>query len=179
MPEVAASAIATLTDLNESFWAWLECIYHRTVHSETCETPLERFQQGSHALRSADLTQLSTAFMWREIRQVRKDGSLDLQGNRYQAPRQLSGRKIELRFDPFDLSNLQIWLDGTSIDEAKVIHQNRQMHLQVERLHSTTPIPSKPKSSLDYLSLLRAEYKEIQRKQAGSLQFTHLPKEND
>ena len=179
MPEVAASAIATLTDLNESFWAWLECIYHRTVHSETGETPLERFQQGSHDLRSADPITMSTAFMWREIRQVRKDGSLDLQGNRYQAPRALSGRKIELRFDPFDLSNLQIWLDGTSIGEAKVIHQNRQMHLQVERLHSTTPIPSKPKSSLDYLSLLRAEYKEIQRKQAGSLQFTHLPKEND
>ncbi|MCX6055478.1 MAG: Mu transposase C-terminal domain-containing protein [Chloroflexi bacterium] len=179
MPEVAVSSISTLTDLNESFWAWLECIYHRAVHSETCETPLERFQQGSHDLRSADPITLSTAFLWREIRKVHNDGSLDLQGNRYQAPRQLSGRKIELRFDPFDLSNLQIWLEGTSIGDAKVIHQNRQMHLQVERLHSTTPIPAKPKSSLDYLALLRAEHKEFQRTQAGSLKFTHLPKEND
>jgi putative transposase len=167
-----------LTELNESFWAWLECIYHRTIHSETGQTPLERYQQGLHTVHSADPTQLATAFLWRETRQVRKDGSLDLQGNRYQAPRQLAGRKIELRFDPFDLANLQIWLDGTSIGEAKVIRQDRQRHLQVERLTATAPDPAKPASSLDYLSLLRAEYQEIQRKQAGSLQFTHLPKEN-
>jgi len=179
MPEVAVSSIATLTELNESFWAWLECIYHRAIHSETRETPLERYQQGLHTLRSADPTQLATAFLWRETRQVRKDGSLDLQGNRYQAPHPLSGCKIELRFDPFDLANLQIWLDGALVGDAKVIQQNRQRHLQVERLTATTPDLAKPASSLDYLSLLRAEYQEIQRKQAGSLQFTHLPKENE
>lgn len=179
MPEVAVSNIATLVDLNESFWAWLECIYHQAIHSETKQTPLERFQQGLKAVRSADPAQLATAFLWRETRHVRKDNILELQGNRYQAPRQFAGRKVDLRFDPFDLSNLQIWLDGVLAGNAKVILQNRQRHIQVEQLTLDAPNPSNPLSSLDYLALLRAEYQEIQRKQAGSLKFTRLPKEND
>jgi putative transposase len=177
LPEVETSELTTLAELNESFWAWLECVYHRSVHSETGQTPLERFQQDLQTLRSVDPLQLTSAFLWRETRQVRKDGSLELQGNRYQAPKQLAGRKIQLRFDPFDLSNLQIWLDGQFVGDAKVIQQDRQRHLQVERLQSETPQPSKPVSSLDYLALLRAEYKTLQQKQAGSLQFTRLPQE--
>ena len=59
--------------------------------------------------------------------------------------------------------------------DARVIQQNRQCHLQVERLQSETPQPSKPASSLDYLALLRAEYQTLQQKQAGSLQYTRLP----
>jgi putative transposase len=177
MPEVETSGLTTLAELNESFWAWLECIYHRTVHSETGQTPLERFQQDLQNLRSADPEQLACAFLWRETRQVRKGGMLDLQGNRYQAPGQLAGRKIQLRFDPFDLSNLQIWLDGQFVGDARVVQQNRQRHLQVERLQSETPQPSKPASSLDYLALLRAEYQTLQQKQAGSLHYTRLPQE--
>jgi transposase InsO family protein len=31
MPEVEASEITTLAELNESLWAWLECVYHTTT----------------------------------------------------------------------------------------------------------------------------------------------------
>ena len=32
-----------LAELNRLFSAWLEVVYHRRVHSETGQTPLERF----------------------------------------------------------------------------------------------------------------------------------------
>ncbi len=35
MPEVEKSEIATLEELNQSFWAWLEIVYHQREHSET------------------------------------------------------------------------------------------------------------------------------------------------
>lgn len=179
MPEVETSEIATLTELNESFWAWLELIYHRSVHSETEQTPLERFQAGLNEIRSADAETLRKAFLWRETRKVRRDGRIELQGNTYQVPAQLAGRRIELRFDPFDLANLEIWLDSNHLGKATVTQQGREKHIAVERLATEPPQPTKPKSSLDYLAALRQEHQEILRKETGQLQFARLlPKQN-
>lgn len=174
MPEVETSNIASLAELNESFWAWLELIYHRTKHSETEQTPLERFQAGLAEIHSADAETLRKAFLWREMRKVRRDGRIELQGNTYQVPASLAGRKIELRFDPFDLANLEIWLDGNNLGKATVSQQGREKHIAVERLTNPTPETAKPKSSIDYLAALRQEYQEKLRKEAGQLQFARL-----
>ncbi len=174
MPEVEASEIVTLADLNDSFWAWLELIYHQHKHSETEQTPLERFRAGLTEVRSADAETLRKAFLWRETRKVRRDGRIELQGNTYQVPANLAGRKIELRFDPFDLSNLEIWLDANNLGKATITQQGRQKHIAVEHLVTQPPQPAKPKSSLDYLSALRQEHQEKLRHEAGQLQFARL-----
>ena len=175
MPEVEVSEIATLADLNESFWAWLECVYHPTLHRETDQTPLERYQQGLDTIRSADPEILRKAFLWRETRKVRKDGCIELQGNRYQVDPHLAGRRLELRFDPFDLSSMEVFLEGTSLGKAVVLLQGREKHITVEHLATQPLSPPKPKSSLDYLAALRMQYQTLQRQEAGPLQFTKLP----
>jgi transposase InsO family protein len=180
LPEVEASEIATLSELNESFWAWLELVYHCREHSETGQTPLERYQAGLQQVRPADPEVLRKAFLWREFRNVRKNATLDLQGNTYQVDPSLSGRKLELRFDPFDLSHLELFLDGNPIGKASVLIQNKQRHIRVEHLATQPPEPPRPRSSLDYLTALRTQYQEQQRKAAGPLQFTRLvPPEKD
>jgi putative transposase len=179
MPEVETSEITSLSELNESFWAWLELVYHCREHSETGQTPLARYQAGLEQVRPADPEVLRKAFLWREFRQVRKNATLDLQGNTYQVDPSLSGRKLELRFDPFDLSHLELYLDGNPIGVASVLTQNKQRHIAVERLATQPPAPTKPKSSLDYLAALRSEYEQQQRKAAGPLQFNLLPSEKD
>jgi putative transposase len=178
MPEVEASEITTLTELNESFWAWLELIYHQHKHSETEQTPLERFQAGLAEIRSADAETLRKAFLWREMRKVRRDGRIELQGNTYQVPSSLAGRKVELRFDPFDLAHLEIWLDGNNLGKAAITQQGREKHIAVERLSTQTPETARPKSSLDHLAALRQEYQEKLRKEAGQLQFARLLRSN-
>ena len=175
LPEVEISEITTLEELNESFWAWLECVYHTKVHSETKQTPLERYQQGLDTVRSADPEILRKAFLWRETRKVRKGGRIDLQGNRYQVDPYLAGRQLELRFDPFDLSKMEIILEGVSQGQAVVLLQGREKHITVERLATQPLPPPKPKSSLDYLAALRSEYQALQQKQAGQLHFAKLP----
>ena len=176
MPEVETSEIVTLAELNESFWAWLELIYHRAKHSETEQTPLERFQAGLAEVRSADAETLRKAFLWREMRNVRRDGRIELQGNTYPVPSSLAGRKIELRFD---LANLEIWLDGNNLGKATISQQGRQKHIAVERLATQAPETAKPKSSLDYLAALRQEYQDKLRKEAGQLQFACLLRNNN
>jgi putative transposase len=180
LPEVETSEITRLVDLNESFWAWLELVYHGREHSETGQTPLERFQAGLEQVRPADPEIVRKAFLWREFRQVRKNATLDLQGNTYQVDPSLSGRKLELRFDPFDLSRLELFLEGHPLGTASVLVQNKQRHIAVEHLATRPPEPPRPKSSLDYLTALRCEYQQQLRQAAGPLQFTRLvPSEKD
>ncbi len=175
LPEVEASNLTTLTELNESLWAWLECVYHQHEHSETQQTPLARYTAGLERVRHADPETVRRAFLWREKRKVRKDATLSLQGNRYQVEPQWAGRTLELRFDPFDLAQVELHLDGACLGLATVVIQNRQRHLAVERLATEPPDPPKPKSSLDYLAALRAEYQARQQHELGPLQFTQLP----
>lgn len=174
MPEVEVSAITTLAQLNESFWAWLACIYHRSEHRETRQTPLARFQAGLAQVRTLDALALQTAFLWRETRKVRKDATISLQGNTYRVDAHLAGRTLELRFDPFDLSTLDLYLDGRHLGRAVVLTQGRQRHLAVQRLVTDPPDPPQPKSSLDYLAALRAEYRQLLHQEAGDLQFARL-----
>ena len=174
MPEVEVSQIATLAELNESFWAWLDCIYHRREHRETDQTPLARFQAGLDQVRTVDVRALQTAFLWRETRKVRKDATIALQGNTYRVDAHLAGRTLELRFDPFDLSALDLYLDGRHLGRAAVVTQGRQRHLAVQRLVTDPPAPPPAKSSLDYLAALRAEYQQLRQQAAGDLQFARL-----
>lgn len=180
LPEVETSALSTLAELNESFWAWLELVYHRSLHSETGQSPLDRYQAGIASVRQADGEILRKAFLWREKRKVRKDGRIELQGNTYRVDPQFVSRQIELRFDPFDLSVLEVWLDGICFGTANVVQQGREKHIAVERLTppgSQPAAPAQAKTSLDYLALLRAEYQQQQRQQAGTLRFTQFPLE--
>jgi putative transposase len=174
LPEVETSDITTLSELNESLWAWLECVYHQREHSETGQTPFARYTAGLDRVRSVDPETLRQAFLWREQRKVRRDATLALQGNLYQVDPHLAGRTVELRFDPFDLSQVELFLDGRSLGVATVVTQNRQKHLMVERLATEPLTPPKPKSSLDYLAALRAEYQAQQLRQVGRLEFARL-----
>ena len=180
LPEVEASHLSTLQELNESLWAWLEQVYHGHVHRETEETPWARYSAGlaRGEVRSADAETLRRAFLWREKRQVHKDGTLSLQGNRYQTDAHLAGRQLELRFDPFDLSRMDLYLlpEHTPLGTATVVVQERQRHLQVERLATDPPDPPKPQSSLDFLAVLRAEHQAELKRQAGTLHFAEVLK---
>jgi putative transposase len=174
LPEVAVSNLSTLTELNESLWAWVECVYHKHEHSETKQTPLARYTAGLEHVRPVDPEAVRLAFRWRETRKVYRDATIALQGNRYQVDPALVGRKIELRYDPFDLSHMELYLDGRSLGTATLTLQQRQRHLKVERLVTEPPDPPKPKSSLDFLATLREEYCLQQQRELGQLHFSHI-----
>jgi putative transposase len=182
LPEAETSDLTTLSTLNESLCAWLECLYHQRVHSETEQSPLARYSAGLDQVRPVDPETLRRAFLWRQQRKVQRDATLSLQGNRYQVDPRWAGRTLELRFDPFDLSHIELLLEGQPLGLATIVSQQRQRHLAVARLASEPPEPPKPQSSLDFLAVLRAEYRAQQQQQLGRLEFARLspptPKEH-
>jgi putative transposase len=97
-----------------------------------------------------------------------------MHGNRYQVDPRFAGRKLELRYDPFDLSHVELYLEDQLQGVATVLEQGRQRHLAVQRLATDPPSPPRPKSSLDYLAALRAEHQAQQQKELGRLPFAQL-----
>ena len=138
-----------LTELNRLFSAWLEVVYHRRVHSETGQTPLERFDAaGAPALPTPAL--LREAFLWSRERTVTKTATVSsCTGNTYEVDAALVGRKVELVFDPFDLSRIEVRYQHRPFGLAVPLVIGRHTHPQAER---DPPPPAS--TGIDYLKLL-------------------------
>jgi putative transposase len=138
-----------LAELNRLFSAWLEVVYHRRVHSETGQTPLERFDAaGAPALPTPAL--LREAFLWSQERTVTKTATVSLHSNSYEVDPALAGRKVELIFDPFDLTRIEVRYQHRPMGTAVPLVIGRHTHPQAQR-----ELPPPPAGTgIDYLKLL-------------------------
>jgi transposase InsO family protein len=109
----------TLDGLNEAFIAWSDEQYNRKTHSETGQTPLERWRAGVDKVRYADEEELRLAFLWREARTPDKTAIFSLFGDRYQVSAKLARRRIEVRYDPEALEEVEVWHDGRFVERVR------------------------------------------------------------
>ena len=175
LPELAQANITTLPELNQSLLAWLEVVYHRKSHSETGQSPLERYrQQVQPTTRTVDPLTLRQAFLHRDERKVTKTASISFLGNSYRVPAYLCGQTVELRYDPFNLSELEVWFQNTFLQLAQPEKLVNAIHPKVE----PDPIPAQPApaTGLDYLALLRSEHQRLIEAQLDGLHFSELNK---
>jgi len=176
LPELAKASVTTLRQLNESLLAWLEVVYHRKMHSETGQAPLERFRQDlAPATRPADPEQLRQAFLHRAQRKVYKTATVSFKGNRYSVPAYLRGKRVELRYDPFDLTRPEVWYNDAFLElaEPEEIVTTNDPDVDLD------PVP-KPSadSGLDYLALLRLERERLIQEQIDTIHFSQLDASN-
>jgi len=103
LSELDERRIADLADLNARLWAWIEQVYHQTVHGGLAGlTPLARYQRDLPRIRSlgAKAAQLDALFLHRVARFVRKDATVSYLGQRFEVPYELSGKTVRLVVDP-------------------------------------------------------------------------------
>jgi transposase InsO family protein len=172
IPELSCSpSVQSLDDLNQSFLAWLDVVYHRKTHSETGQSPLDRFHQDtSPSVHTVDPLTLRNAFLFRASRRVTKTGDLNFQGNRYTVPAFLVGQPVEVRYDPFDLSTLEVWFNGQRLANAQPTH----LQTTIQPGLTPDPTPPRPTTGADYLALLRQEHERLLRQQLPPIPFTRL-----
>lgn len=166
--EIQAGRIGTLGLLNESLWAWLECVYHRRTHSEIRATPLDAFRAGLDHVRPADALVVARAFLWRYVRTVSRNGFVSLLGNSYSVDPAWSGQKIELRLDPFDLSRVDVYRDRRPVARAQVRECKKARLLDME---PTVPPPVVEPSGVNFLETLRHEHREQILREIGPIAF--------
>ena len=157
-----------LLELNRLFMAWAETEYHRRVHTETGQPPLERWAAGwdrvsrTPAIPAAgDLTE---AFLWSEYRVVTKTATVSLHANTYQVDAALVGHKVELVFSPFELETVEVRYRDKSFGKALPHHISRHSHPKA-RPEIPQPEPP-PATEIDYLALTAdAHHDQLRREE--------------
>ena len=181
LPELAHSSVSSLRQLNQSLLAWVEVVYHPKLHSETGQAPLERLRQDTApTTRPVDPEELRQAFLHRDQRKVTKTATFSFHNNRFRVPDYLRGQTIQLRYDPFDLTQIEVWFNDAFLQLAEPDQIVTIIHPDV----TPDPVPtSEPDSGLDYLALLRQERERLIHQQLDTIHFSQLepskPKEND
>jgi putative transposase len=166
-------------------------VYHPKLHAETGQAPLERpsslgrrtkgFRQDPAAsTRPVDPAELRQAFLHRDQRKVTKTATFSFHNNRYRVPAYLRGQAVDLRYDPFDLTQIEVWFNDAFLQLAEPDTIVTTVHPDV----TPDPLPSsEPHSGLDYLALLRQERQRLIQQQFDTIHFSQLepsnPQEND
>jgi putative transposase len=154
-----AERVGDLAELNRLLVAWVETDYHSQVHSETGAPPLRRWQEGlPDPLPRPTPAQLREAFLWAEHRTVTTNATVSLHANTYQVDPLLVGRRVELVFDPFDLTDIEVRHQQRSFGTAVAFRIGRHAHPKARPEQPDTRPP--PPTGIDYLRLLDATHQQ-------------------
>jgi putative transposase len=155
LAEATHHGIESLEALNDLFAAWAERVCNRRAHAETGQAPAERFEAGGpHRQAGPDL--LREAFRWSVTRKVTRTATVPLEGNAYAVDPALAGRRVELRYDPEDLTRIEVFLDGRPAGTATPFITRRHVHRAVPQAARPDPAPT----GIDYLGLIAAAHDE-------------------
>ncbi|MEC5182535.1 DDE-type integrase/transposase/recombinase [Arthrobacter sp. CG_A4] len=158
------TAITSLEELNALFISWVQMVYHRAVHSTTAMTPLARWDAGWENRRpdrrAPDV--IAEAFRWSATRKVTKTATVSLQGNTYQVDPGLAGTRVELVYDPFDLTGpvAVTTAGGVPAGEAVLLEIRRHVHPKAVNAAKDADAGARNAASgIDYLRLLETRHK--------------------
>jgi len=122
MNEVALVKLESLSQLNALYRAWLEEEYQHKEHSGIGVdglTPMQAYQRDEKRVTFVAPDECYDAFLHEETRTVDKAGCFSLGGIIFEAGVALIRKKVDVRFDPFDLSVVEVWHGGAKQLEAK------------------------------------------------------------
>jgi len=104
----------SLDRLNELFGVWLEECYQNKPHSglEDSVSPNGAFRGDNKALRYLDPQIIANAFLHCEERKVDKAGCISFAGIKYEVGLPFIGCKVQVIYDPADITELTIEYDG-------------------------------------------------------------------
>lgn len=156
--DIAAAGLdeaGALLELNRLLTAWIETEYHRRVHTETGQTPLERWNAGWQRAGKAPVLptapELTEAFLWSEYRVVTKTATVSLHSNTYEVDGALIGRKVELVFSPFDMETIEV--RHKDVSYGKALPHTITRHAHPKARPETTAAAPAPPTGIDYLAL--------------------------
>ena len=157
----------SLAELNGFWRAWLDERYHRREHSETGEPPHERWHRllAQAEVRRADPVLVDELLRLRARRTVhRKTSTVEVGSVRFVVDTALRRRRVDVLYDPHDLSSVLVFFDGRRIQRA------------VPQRPGEAPVAAataavRPPPSVDYLALLRADHERRRAAEVAGLRF--------
>ena len=176
LPMLEGVADLSLDQLNEATLAWIEMEYNRKIHSETNQTPLQRYLNDKDVGRPCpDTEQLRLAFTTEVSRtQRRSDGSFSLEGVRFEVPsRYAHFHKLTVRYASWDRSFVHLADPTTGIILCRLYPQDKNKNAEGRRAPRQPALPASPPTPAGMASLLQ----QILRQYATTgLPPAYLPK---
>jgi putative transposase len=166
LAEAALEKPQDLDKLNQLFWVWLEECYQRKPHSGLPDNicPETAYRSDRKALKFLDPDIIANAFLHCEERKVDKAGCISFAGKKYEVGLNFIGCKVDVIYDPADISELTIEYEG---------HQPFQVKELIigERSAKRPKLPEHmQKVTADSSRLLKAAAKKNQERKES-----HLP----
>jgi transposase InsO family protein len=145
----------TLEELNDRLSTWIETAYHRAEHSALHSTPLLRWQRDiEHVRQLPPATDLRRLFFYRLDRLVRRDCTFLLHSRFYEAPPHLTGETIEVRFDPLDAAEVEIYFQGKPQGTARLV--DPVANAQLPAVKRSAPAEPEP-TGMNFVELLQSK----------------------
>jgi len=118
----------TLPELNRKFAIWMDEGYTHDAHealkiieldpdtgriaSEKKRTPYQAYIEDPTKVRYVSSLDCRDAFLWEESRTVDKSGCVKLAGLLFDVGPALIKKRVDIRYDPFDISIIEVWHGG-------------------------------------------------------------------
>ena len=159
--------ITDLAELNDRFSAWVDQVANRRAHAETGEAPEARWTAGGPP-RAAEAAALTEAFRWSAQRKVTKTATVSMDGNHYSVDPALVGRRVELRFNPEDLTCIEVFVEGRPAGVATPFVIGHHTHKAVPQAARPAPVAT----GVDYLGMVAAAH---EAETVGAISYAEVP----
>lgn len=183
LEELSLEPVSTLTELNRKFQLWLQECYHKRPHrglpvkegTNIHMSPMEVWEADTKPMRYVTPESCRSAFLWSEERTVDKTGCFSLHGTMLEAGAVFIGKKIEVRYDPFDLTAAEIWQDG----QLQTVAKMREIKEYNGRKRGRNAIERAQKTGSRLLQSIEKQKKERIAKRQGVISYKKLNEKGD
>jgi transposase InsO family protein len=114
--------LSSIGSLNRAFTAWVEDEYNAKEHSVLQMRPIDRFGLDLSRIRFLPPNEVNDELFFVEHdRKVLADNTFSLKATRFEAPRDLRSRKIQVRFDRNHFDRVIVFFKGERMGEARPV----------------------------------------------------------
>lgn len=115
--------VASLEELNQAFWLWLQHDYHHKLHSGIGQRPIDRYNASIERVpvRRLSKAELDDIFLVRHERVVNHDATISFKGALYEVPAAYIRRRIEIRHPVDQPHELFLYDNGVRVGRIKLL----------------------------------------------------------
>jgi hypothetical protein len=120
-------------------------------------SPKQRWLKDASRIIYLDEEKIRIAFLWRELRTADKTGVIRLFNKKYKVAPDLAKKKVQVRYDPERLDQIEIYVNGNFVQRAK------PLRITAHRAPKQTlpqPDPTIPSAKTNYLGWLTQQHKK-------------------
>jgi hypothetical protein len=115
--------LSSIGALNRQFTDWVEQDYNATVHSTLGMKPIDRFGVDLSRIRFLSPSESTDELFYTEAtRTVKKDNTFSFQGQRYEAPMDLRGKEITVRYERHRKDAVVVYDNGRRLGAARFLN---------------------------------------------------------